>query len=646
MENVLKNEKSPYLRQHKDNPVNWLVWNRETLEKAKLEKKPIFLSVGYASCHWCHVMAHESFENNDTAKIMNENFINIKVDREERPDLDFIFQKSLAILTGAQGGWPLSMFLDENAVPFTGGTYFPPKELQGRPSFNNVLENVSKVYQENRDKIINQAVQMKEVFRNINQKNAVLKQDLEPYVEKIISYTDDVNGGFKGAPKFPQFYIFDAVLHFYHKTNNKKYLDVVEKLLFSLSSRGIYDHLEGGISRYTVDEKWIVPHFEKMLYDNIQYVSLLNSYLSNKESDYLKYKLKQTIKFINSEFLVKNGLLGSAYDADSDGIEGKYYVWKYQELKDILQNELDIFKKKYQISEHGNFEGSNILVENTDTNISKEKNIKQIEQKLLEIRKKRNKPFFDDKSQTDLNAFWIYVNLYSSIILDDKALLEKSAKNIENLIKIYENGLFHCYNDNKQIDVFLEDYVYFSLLLLSNYEFTKNQSSLEKCRKLMEEAWKSFFNSDEGILQKNKIQSNDLFVEPIDLNDNNIPNGNSIYLLITNKLNSITPDNKWNERINILSKSFHSHLNSNFAQMFSYIKILDICENNITVTINSKNSNTIEKIRDKTIKKFMDKATIIYKEDNSEDYFIICKKQTCSPKLKNLEEVENYLKNL
>ena len=591
-------------------------------------------------------MAHESFENNETAKIMNENFINIKVDREERPDLDFIFQKSLAILTGAQGGWPLSMFLDENAVPFTGGTYFPPKELQGRPSFNNVLENVSKVYQENRDKIINQAVQMKEVFRNINQKNAVLKQDLEPYVEKIINYTDEVNGGFKGAPKFPQFYIFDAILHFYNKTNNKKYLDVVEKLLLSLSSKGIYDHLEGGISRYTVDEKWIVPHFEKMLYDNIQYVSLLNNYLSNKESDYLKYKLKQTIKFINSEFLVKNGLLGSAYDADSDGIEGKYYVWKYQELKDILQNELDIFKKKYQISEHGNFEGSNILVENTDTNISKEINIKQIEQKLLEIRKKRNKPFFDDKSQTDLNAFWIYVNLYSSIILDDKALLEKSAKNIENLIKIYENGLFHCYNDNKQIDVFLEDYVYFSLLLLSNYEFTKNQSSLEKCRKLMEEAWKSFFNSDEGILQKNKIQSNDLFVEPIDLNDNNIPNGNSIYLLITNKLNNITPDNKWNERINILSKSFHSHLNSNFAQMFSYIKILDICENNITVTINSKNSNTIEKIRDKTIKKFMDKATIIYKEDNSEDYFIICKKQTCSPKLKNLEEVENYLKNL
>ena len=646
MENVLKNEKSPYLRQHKDNPVNWFPWNKGSLEKAKVEKKPIFLSVGYASCHWCHVMAHESFENIETAKIMNENFINIKVDREERPDLDFIFQKSLAILTGAQGGWPLSMFLDENAVPFTGGTYFPPKELQGRPSFNNVLANVSKVYQENREKILNQAVQMKDVFRNINQKNAVLKQDLEPYVEKIISYTDEVNGGFKGAPKFPQFYIFDAILYFYQKTNNKKYLDVVEKLIFSLSSKGIYDHLEGGISRYTVDEKWIVPHFEKMLYDNIQYVSLLNNYLSIKESDYFKYKLKQTIKFINSEFLVKNSLLGSAYDADSDGIEGKYYVWKYQELKEILGNELETFVKKYQISEKGNFEGSNILVEKLEPKIRGESNITEIEQKLLEIRKKRNKPFFDDKSQTDLNAFWIYVNLYSSIILNDKDMLEKTKKNIENLNQIYENKLFHCYTDNKQIDVFLEDYVYFSLLLLSNYEFTKNQSSLEKCNKLMDEAWSIFFNSEERILQKNSINSNDLFVEPIDLNDNNIPNGNSIYLLISNKLNNIIPENKWIERIDILSKSFHSYINSNFAQMFSYIKVLDICEDNITVTINSNNLDTVEKIREQIVNKFMDKATMIYKEDSIEDYFIICKKQTCSPKLKNLQEVENYLKKL
>ena len=621
MENQLKNQLSPYLKQHKDNPVNWLPWKKESLEKAKSQKKPIFLSVGYASCHWCHVMAHESFEDSETAKIMNEKFINIKVDREERPDLDFIFQKSLAILTGAQGGWPLSMFLDENAVPFTGGTYFPPKELHGRPSFTNVLENVSKVYQENRDKILNQADQMKMVFRELNKKNAVLKQDLEPYVEKIINYTDDVNGGFKGAPKFPQFYIFDAILHFYKKTKNKKYLAVVEKLLLNISSKGIYDHLEGGISRYTVDEKWIVPHFEKMLYDNIQYVNLLNNYLNQKENNYLKNKLQQTIKFINSEFVTKNKLLGSAYDADSDGIEGKYYIWTYKELNELLGNNLELFKKKYQISEQGNFEGSNILVENLDTNYNDD-DIDKLEKNLLENRKKRNKPFFDDKSQTDLNSFWTYVTFYSSILLDDEALYEICSKKFNILSKLYEDKIFHCYDDDKEIDVFLEDYVYFCLLLLTIYEFKNDKSSLKKCESLMNEAWNNFFNINENVLQKNKIRFNDLFVEPIDLNDNNIPNGNSIYLFISNKLNNIAPENKWDERIDILSKSFHSHINSNFAQMFSYIKILDICDDNITVTINSKNSDTIEKIIDHTVKKFMDKATIIYKEDDIEDYFI------------------------
>ncbi len=217
MTNKLKNEKSPYLKQHETNPVNWLPWNKETLLQAKNEKKPIFLSIGYASCHWCHVMAHESFESKETAELMNQKFINIKVDREERPDLDSIFQKSLAILTGAQGGWPLSMFLDENAVPFTGGTYFPPKEMGGRPSFNQVLNNVSKVYSENREKIISQVSQLKDVFKELNRKDSILKQDFEPYIEKIIQYLDEKNGGFKGAPKFPQFYMFDTIFYFYKK---------------------------------------------------------------------------------------------------------------------------------------------------------------------------------------------------------------------------------------------------------------------------------------------------------------------------------------------------------------------------------------------------------------------------------------------
>ena len=240
MSNQLKNESSPYLKQHADNPVEWFAWNKISLEKARSEKKPIFLSVGYSSCHWCHVMAHESFENIETAKILNEEFINIKVDREERPDLDNIFQKSLSILTGAQGGWPLSMFLDENGVPFTGGTYFPPKEMNGIPSFNQVLLNVSKVYKENRDKIISQVSQIQMVFKDLHRKNAVLKQDLEPYADKILQYLDDENGGFKGAPKFPQFYVFQTLFYFFNNNKNSKFLKPVETLLIKISSKGIY----------------------------------------------------------------------------------------------------------------------------------------------------------------------------------------------------------------------------------------------------------------------------------------------------------------------------------------------------------------------------------------------------------------------
>ena len=645
MPNELKNEKSPYLKQHENNPVDWLPWKKNTLDKAKKERKPIFLSVGYASCHWCHVMAHESFENNDTAKIMNEKFINIKVDREERPDLDSIFQKSLGVLTGAQGGWPLSMFLDENAVPFTGGTYFPPKEMHGRPSFTQVLENVSKVYSENREKIIAQVSQLQMVFKEFNRKNAVLNQNLEPYAEKIIQYFDEINGGFKGAPKFPQFYVFDTIFYFYKKNNDKKFLTPVEKLLNNISSKGIYDQLEGGIARYTVDEKWIVPHFEKMLYDNILYVNLLNQFLQKENSDYLKNKLKQTIKFINSEFVSENTLLGSAYDADSEGIEGKYYIWKYDEIKSQLKNKFEIFNKKYLISKEGNFEGSNILIENTDNKFTDEEveKLKEAESLLLIERKKRIKPFFDNKVQTDLNCFWLYSNLYSSLILDDQELYKKTIDSIDHINDKLKKNIFHCYNKkNEEIDVFLEDYVYYSLLLITMYEINNDKASLDKCEKKMEECWQLFFNKENNLLQKNILKSNDLFVQPIDIGDSNVPNGNSIYLLICSKLKNITNNKLWNEKLDILSKSFHSYINYNFSQMFSYLKILDICAENITVTLHGKIN---EKVKNEILKKFMGNVSIIYKESNDEFFIVICKNQTCSKKLKDLNEVNDYIKN-
>ena len=355
MSNLLKNEKSPYLKQHENNPVHWFPWSKEALKKAKELKKPIFLSVGYASCHWCHVMAHESFEDIKTATVMNEKFINIKVDREERPDLDNVFQKSLAIITGTPGGWPLSMFLDENGVPFSGGTYFPPKEIYGRPAFVNVLNQVSEFYSKNRDKVIQQAPQIKLVFEQDLKKSSVIGQNLIPYLENLTNYIDYDWGGFKGSPKFPQFYVFESFLHFYKKTKNKKFYDAVKILLKNVCSRGLYDHLLGGIARYATDDRWIVPHFEKMLYDNILFVNLLGEFYLIEPDQYFKDKLIQTVEFVNESFKNKDNLLGSAYDADSEGVEGKYYVWEDKELRKILENDYDLFAKYFDISENGNW---------------------------------------------------------------------------------------------------------------------------------------------------------------------------------------------------------------------------------------------------------------------------------------------------
>ena len=643
MTNRLASEKSPYLKQHENNPVDWYPWNSETLKLARNQKKPIFLSVGYASCHWCHVMAHESFEDQETAKIMNEKFINIKVDREERPDLDYVFQKSLSILTGTQGGWPLSMFLDENAVPFTGGTYFPPKEMHGRPDFRKVLNNVSDVYRDNREKIISQAPQMQNIFTKINQRSAVLDQPLLPFVDKIISYLDEENGSFKGAPKFPQFYLFDAMFYFYLKTKDKKYFNPVETLLNNISSKGIYDHLAGGIARYTVDEKWIIPHFEKMLYDNIQYISLLTKFYQNTNSNYFKKKLIQTINFLNRDFINESGLYGSAYDADSEGVEGKFYIWSFEELKELSKDSFELLKKKYSITFEGNFEGKNILVENkNELTLNEDEKLNLLENELLLVRNKRIKPLFDNKSQTDQNAFLIDVLLNASIILNDNKIKNIAISKFEILQEKLKNKFYHCYQDN-EVGVFLEDYVFYSKLLMTMYEIESDKNYLDKLIKIMNEVWEMFYDEKSKLLQKNQIKDNDLFVSPIDLNDNNIPNGNSIYLDICNKLYSITNDRLWFDKSEVLKKSFHQILNSNFSQMFSFIKILDICNDTISFTFYG-NQNELLEIKNRLLKEFLGRAVFIYKfEENSKSSVVICKNQTCSNKISGINEINAYL---
>jgi uncharacterized protein YyaL (SSP411 family) len=553
MKNNLINDLSPYLQQHKDNPVNWQVWNKETLSLAKLKKKPILLSVGYASCHWCHVMAHESFEDKETADLMNKLFVNIKVDREERPDLDFIFQSAYQLFNQSGGGWPLTMFLDENGSPFMGGTYFPKTPQHGLPSFKEVLEKVGQAYSDQKDQIIKQSSIIKKSLEL--KKSSVLNQDLEQILENILNNLDQVKGGYKGSPKFPIFNVYDTLLYFFNKTKNNKYLQPVELILNQLCSQGIYDHVEGGISRYTVDENWLIPHFEKMLYDNAQFILLLSKYTKIKKNDYFNSKISQTINFINKNFTTKiNGILGSAYDADSEGEEGKYYVFSYNELKDIKN-----ISNYFEIESKGNWEGKIIL---------KEINVPPVEvlEELKKLRKSKIKPFFDTKNQLDLNAIWVSALVSAHKVLPEKGYLNLAESLFNKLEEFFLKGeLFHS---NSKKMVFIEDYAYTINMLLDLYDQTLKPTYLIKAKNICSIAIKYFYINEKSIFQKNKLSDNDLFHQPLDITDHTVPNGNSIMLLNFSRLGM-------KKEAKELSDSLNGYLNVYKTLMTSCLKSID-----------------------------------------------------------------------
>ncbi len=554
--NNLSEDLSPYLKQHKDNPVNWQIWSNETLSYARKNKKPILLSIGYASCHWCHVMAHESFEDNETAKIMNQLFINIKVDREERPDLDFIYQSSFQLFNQTGGGWPLTMFLDENGVPFMGGTYFPKEAKNGLPSFKEVIKKVSEAYSDQREKIINQKDL---IIKNLNlKKNSVLNQDLEPILEMSLSHLDQVKGGYKGAPKFPTFNLFETLLYFYNSSKDIKYLKPVELIIKQLCSKGIYDHVEGGIARYTVDEDWVIPHFEKMLYDNAQFILLLSKFCKINSDDYFKEKLEQTIEFLKEKFQNKEGFFGSAYDADSEGEEGKYYIYSYSEIKDF-----ENIEKYFDIKPEGNWENKIILVE-------KEKPNQEILKKLLQIRLKRKKPFFDDKTQLDLNCLMISALVAANEILPQKNYLKYAEEFFLKIEKKYiENKIYHSYSEDI---VFIEDYAFLINAINDLSDSTMNFKYKDLARKLSLEAINKFFLDDKKIFQKNSKKNNDTFFNPIDIGDNTIPNGNAIMLINLVKLGMMEEAKK-------LSESLNGYLNIYKNHMMTAIRALDFFNN-------------------------------------------------------------------
>src|SRR5262245_58982276 len=422
--NRLARETSPYLLQHKHNPVDWWPWGPDALTEAQRTNKPILLSVGYAACHWCHVMAHESFEDPGVAAVMNDLFVNIKVDREERPDIDQIYMSALHML-GEQGGWPLTMFLTPAGEPVWGGTYFPKTSRYGRPAFVDVLREVARLFREEPDKIAqNRDALMERLADTARPQNRIVLglSDLDNVARRAAGAMDPVNGGMQGAPKFPNAALFELIWRAGLRTGDARYFTLVEITLDRICEGGIYDHLGGGFARYSVDEKWLVPHFEKMLYDNAQLLELLALAFVHTGKPLYRERAQQTVAWLQREMTGLEGGFSASLDADSEGEEGKFYVWSRAEIEALLgPDDAELFAAHYDVSPEGNFEGHNILNRLNGLPRSKadEAKLAMLRSVLQEARSKRIRPGLDDKVLADWNGLMIAALAYAGTVFTE-----------------------------------------------------------------------------------------------------------------------------------------------------------------------------------------------------------------------------------
>jgi uncharacterized protein len=562
MPNRLINETSPYLLQHAHNPVNWYSWSEEALQKAQEEDKPIFLSIGYSACHWCHVMAHESFENAETAKFLNEHFVPIKVDREERPDLDGIYMNAVVGMTG-QGGWPLSIFLTPQGIPFYGGTYFPPIARYNMPSFLEVLFAVQQAWQKDRDRInetgqkITQYLQETSAW-GVTKNRQVSPENLKLAAEALIKSYDWKIRGWGPAPLFPHPMTIDFLLKFSAR-GNENALKVAVDGLKAMSRGGMYDLVGGGFHRYSTDNKWFVPHFEKMLYDNaLLSACYLHAYKITGDQDFRKI-CEATLDFIVREMSDSLGGFYSSLDADSEGKEGKFYTWSYAEIKKILDRpaDLEIFCAAFGVTESGNFEGKNIFqrVVNIDQIASRFKLTEEELQvkldgwlaKLFEERQKRVFPAKDDKVLTFWNSLAIQVFAEAGCYLDRPEYIQIAQKNAEFILHNLHPGslLLRSWRAGKaQHNAYLEDYGALSLALISLYQSTSATKWFTSAVQITEEMVNNFKDSAGGFFDT-RHDDIPLIVRPKDMQDNVTPSGNALAASALLILSAYTDNSIW-----------------------------------------------------------------------------------------------------
>ncbi len=674
-QNKLAQETSPYLLQHANNPVQWYPWGEEALEKAKKENKPIFLSVGYSACHWCHVMAHESFEDEDIAGVMNEHFMNIKVDREERPDIDDIYQKVCQLVTGT-GGWPLSVFLTPDQRPFYVGTYFPRLDSYGRPGFGSVLRQLAQAWKEKPDDVKAAAenfVNTLHKTESIKTESKLEKPILDEAAMNLLTLCDNANGGFGQAPKFPNASNLSFMLRYSKMSGISKFQEFVFKTLTKMASGGIYDQIGGGFHRYSTDARWLVPHFEKMLYDNALIPPIyVEAYQLTRDPKYLEV-VDKTLRYVLREMTSPDGGFYSAQDADSEGEEGKFYVWKKNEIEQILGSDSEVFCLYYDVVYGGNFEGHTILYNTLHASTvafqcgKTEDEVKEIiersKKKLYEVRSKRIPPGRDDKVLTSWNAIMISAFVKGYKVSGTEEFLQ-AAENCIRFIetKLTKDGeLLHTFKDGQaKLRAYLDDYAYLTNALLDYFEVKPSKKTLDKITSYANYLMVHFWDESEKNFFFTADNHEKLIIRTKNIYDLSLPSGNSVAANALLRLYHLTQNEKYlNASVKVMeSLAIMAAENPfGFGQLLNAIYLYLQKPTEITI-INSKN----QEIKDYLSKKYIPESIIVaiqdkqslddlkqlpffagkeFDADNTLVY--VCKNFACSLPLKTIPEIEKLV---
>ncbi len=596
MANELGAETSPYLLQHKDNPVHWRAWGDGALAEARASGKPILLSVGYAACHWCHVMAHECFENPAIATLMNELFVNIKVDREERPDIDAVYMAALGLM-GQQGGWPLTMFLTPEGEPFWGGTYFPPEARYGRPGFPDIMRRVTEVYHTDPDAVRKNTAA---VLQSLNQLAAgdpeapavAIGPDILDQVARTLhKQVDPVHGGVGQAPKFPQTYAIEMILRGCLRQPDEAMMGAVDTTLTGMCQGGIYDHLAGGFARYSTDERWLAPHFEKMLYDNAQLIDILTLAWQAGKTPLYYQRVKETIAWTLNEMVVEGGGFAATLDADSEGEEGRFYVWQEADIDAVLCDDTAVFKAAYDVSPGGNWEGKVILNRSARPDLGtddEEAFLRRCREKLLAQRGSRVRPGWDDKVLADWNGLMIAAMANAAAVFDQPDWASAAITAFDFVAdKLSPDGtLMHGYRQGQpKHRALLDDYANMARAALMLHEIHGAERYLQQARAWVATVEAQFADTERGGYYFSSVQATDVIARMRHANDNAVPSGNGVMVGVLTRLWLLTGDGAYGQRADAVARSFSAQMASHALAMTTLLNNVEFMQRPLQIVI-------------------------------------------------------------